>query len=75
MIHTLSPSAKFAVMYEFLSREDNLISVTSLCKIAGVSRAGYYFWFKSAKSCEVREEEPVPGVVEFGKEDEQPRGR
>ena len=39
-----NPAAKFEVIRETLSREDNLLSVKSLCETAGVSRSGYYRW-------------------------------
>ena len=42
-----NPAAKFEVIRETLSREDNLLSVKSLCEIAGVSRSGYYRWLNA----------------------------
>lgn len=35
---------KFEIIHEMLIKEDNVLSVTKLCDIAGVSRSGYYRW-------------------------------
>lgn len=35
------PSCKFELIQEALSQDGNLLKVTELCKIAGVSRSGY----------------------------------
>jgi len=37
-------SYKFEVIHDVLRLENNLLSVTMLCDIAGVSRSGYYRW-------------------------------
>ena len=42
-----NPSAKFEIIYEIVSQEGNLQNVRELCKIAGVSRSGYYNWLAS----------------------------
>ena len=39
---------KFEIIYGLVSKEDNLLSVTMLCDIAGVSRSGYYRWAGAA---------------------------
>lgn len=39
-----SPSVKFELISQMLSDENNVMSVTELCRIAGVSRSGYYRW-------------------------------
>ena len=36
------PDKKFELIREIVSKEDNVLSVTELCRIAGVSRSGYY---------------------------------
>ena len=41
------PSAKFEVIHEIVSHEGNLQNVKDLCRIAGVSRSGYYNWVAS----------------------------
>lgn len=55
MILTSSPSAKYAVIHEVLNRDDNIVTITALCEIAGVSRSGYYKWINSTESREQRE--------------------
>jgi len=40
-------SAKFEVIHEIVSQEGNLQNVKDLCRIAGVSRSGYYNWVAS----------------------------
>lgn len=44
---------KFEVIQKTLLEEDNQLSVSMLCEIAGVSRSGYYKWVNAAG---VREE-------------------
>lgn len=46
---------KFEVIHETLRAEDNQLSVSMLCEIAGVSRSGYYRWVNSADVREERE--------------------
>ena len=36
--------AKFRLIHEMCRRKDNLLSVSALCRIAKVSRSGYYRW-------------------------------
>ena len=38
------PDKKFELIREIVNKEDNVLSVTELCRIAGVSRSGYYRW-------------------------------
>lgn len=40
-------SSMFQLIYDLISREDNVLTVTELCRIAGVSRSGYYNQVKS----------------------------
>jgi transposase InsO family protein len=37
------------------SRDDNLLNISLLCQIAGVSRSGYYRWLDTAQTREQRE--------------------
>lgn len=39
---------KFALIYEAVKQDDNKLSISFLCEIAGVSRSGYYAWVKAA---------------------------
>ena len=36
------PGRKFELIYEIVNKEDNVLSITELCQIAGVPRSGYY---------------------------------
>ena len=38
------PEVKFALIREATLRDDNLLKISVLCDIAGVSRSGYYNW-------------------------------
>ena len=46
---------KFVIIHEVLSKENNLLSASMLCGIAGVSRSGYYRWLKAANIRKERE--------------------
>ena len=50
-----APSAKYALIYESIHREDNVLTVSELCRIAGVSRSGYYRWVNAMPAREARE--------------------
>lgn len=50
------PSSKFELIHEIVRQEDNLLCVTELCRIAGVSRSGYYNWVAS-ESVRIAKEE------------------
>lgn len=41
------PSAKYEIIHSIVSQEGNLQNVRELCRIAGVSRSGYYNWLSS----------------------------
>lgn len=43
----MSSGWKFQIIQETLREEDNLLNVSMLCDIAGVSRSGYYRWIKA----------------------------
>lgn len=51
----MSAGWKFEVIHRALAEEDNLLNVTMLCDIAGVSRSGYYRWIRAEKTREERE--------------------
>ena len=53
---------RFEIIYELLSKEDNVLSVSMLCDIAGVSRSGYYNWVNSA---DIREEQELKDRADF----------
>lgn len=50
-------SCVFEVISQTVSSTENNLSVAELCKIAGVSRSGYYAWLKAAPIREAREEQ------------------
>lgn len=49
-------SAKFEIIHEIISQEGNLQNVKELCRIAGVSRSGYYNWRASEDKRRAKEE-------------------
>lgn len=51
-----APEVKFALIREATLRDDNLLKITKLCEIAGVSRSGYYNWCASEAAREARED-------------------
>ena len=55
-------SCKFEIIHEVISQENNRLSVSMLCEIAGVSRAGYYKWVASA---EIRQEQEEKDRKDF----------
>ena len=50
-------SAKFDIIRDTLSQSKNKLSVASLCRIAGVSRSGYYNWLKAEGTRHSRDEQ------------------
>lgn len=49
-----APIVKYEIIHEMISRDDNLLNITWLCDIAGVSRSGYYYWLGKAEAREKR---------------------
>lgn len=47
--------SKFELIHEIATSESNILSVSLLCEIAGVSRSGYYNWVKSEDARRRRE--------------------
>ena len=50
-------SSIFEIIHATVTTSDNQLSVSEMCKIAGVSRSGYYAWVKAAPIRAVREEQ------------------
>lgn len=51
-----TPSVKFEIIQETLSKAENRLSVSYLCELAGVSRSGYYNWLKAEETRRGRNE-------------------
>ncbi len=49
--------AKFRIIKEMTSRDNNLLNISLLCEIAGVSRSGYYRWLGADEVRNQREEQ------------------
>jgi transposase InsO family protein len=50
-----NPGSKFQIIHEIISKEGNILSVSDLCRVADVSRSGYYRWVNAAESRNSRE--------------------
>lgn len=48
---------RFELIRSTLAEEDNVLTVTELCDMAGVSRSGYYGWLKAERIRREREEQ------------------
>ena len=44
---------KFALIYEAVKHDDNMLSISYMCEIAGVSRSGYYAWVNAAPAVQL----------------------
>lgn len=51
-----SPEIKFAMIREATMQDNNLLKISKMCQIAGVSRSGYYNWLASENTRNAREE-------------------
>ena len=51
-----APEVKFAIIREATLRDDNLLKISTMCRIAGVSRSGYYNWCASSDARQARED-------------------
>ena len=47
---------KFALIYEAIQHDDNALSISYMCQIAGVSRSGFYTWMSAAPARQKRED-------------------
>ena len=47
---------KFALIYEAIQHDDNALSISYMCQVAGVSRSGFYAWMKAASARAIRED-------------------
>lgn len=46
---------KFEIIHDVVTKENNVLNISMLCEIAGVSRSGYYRWVNAAKHREKQE--------------------
>ena len=46
---------KFALIYEAIQQDNNVLSISCMCQIAGVSRSGFYAWMGAASARQKRE--------------------
>lgn len=47
MISDIPANARFQIIHDMVSRDSNMLKVSMLCELAGVSRSGYYNWVAS----------------------------
>lgn len=47
---------KYSLIHEAIRQDGNLLNISALCRIAGVSRSGYYAWVEAAPHRQHREE-------------------
>ena len=50
---------KYSLIYEAIKHDNNVLNVSSLCAIAGVSRSGFYSWMEAAPIRQAREEQDL----------------
>ena len=50
------PKVKYRLIQEAIQQDDNRLNISALCRIAGVSRSGYYAWIEAAPLRQSREE-------------------
>ena len=48
---------KFQLIHDAISKDNNLLVISRLCELAGVSRSGYYAWVEAAPVRAEREEQ------------------
>lgn len=53
---------KYAMIQEALAQKSNKLSISELCRTAGVSRSGFYYWTNTAS---VRDEREVKDAADF----------
>ena len=51
----MTAQGKYEIIHTLVHRKGNLLSIASLCRLAGVSRSGYYAWESGAEARSERE--------------------
>ena len=51
-----APEVKFALIREATMQDNNLLKISTMCEIAGVSRSGYYNWCAGKDARKARED-------------------
>jgi putative transposase len=51
------PDVKFGIIREMTARDNNLLNISMLCEIAGVSRSGYYKWLGTGSTRAARDKQ------------------
>lgn len=52
-----SPQTRYEIIAETISRDNNLLNISYLCELAGVSRSGFYYWQKAKAKRDAAEEQ------------------
>ncbi len=52
-----SAQVKYSLIHEALRHDGNVLNISTMCAIAGVSRSGYYAWREAAPARQAREEQ------------------
>ena len=55
MMMRAKPEVMYELIREMISRDNNLLNITWLCEIAGVSRSGFYRWVNAEPERVARE--------------------
>ena len=48
---------KYGIIYDAIRNDNNVLSISYMCEIAGVSRSGYYAWIDAAPTREKKDEQ------------------
>ena len=53
------PEIKYGLIQEAIKNDENVLNISELCRIAGVSRSGYYAWIAAAPIRQKQEEQDI----------------
>lgn len=60
-------AGKYEIIHNAVSQDDNLLSISRMCEIAGVSRSGYYSWINAKpyrEQCEANDRTDFEKILE-----------